>query len=293
MPEVETIVRDIRPLLIGKMITGLVVRPKAQSNLLNVDAQTFYEFVMTQTVTTVVRKGKYIIMPLENNSVIVMHLGMTGKIWVSAVPDVPFEERFTGDTFIDRHSHFIMEFSDPSGVDEDLELQFNDVRLFGNIWLVTSVSDINNLPISGLKDLGPDALGIESDDFYRIMRTRRSVKAVLLDQSKIAGVGNIYSDEACFSAGIHPSRKGESLSKEERVKLWLAIKTVLKQGLKYRGSSISDYTDASGAAGSFQNYHKVYQKKGQKCTECTSTIEKIKLSGRSTHFCPSCQREGE
>lgn len=293
LPEVETIVRDIRPAIIGKMISGLVMRPKAQSNLMNVDPQTFYEHTMTQIVTTVIRKGKYIIMPLDNDSAIVMHLGMTGRILVRDVPEVSFDERFTSDNFVDRHTHFLMELTDPSGVDADVELHFNDVRLFGNIWLVTQLDDIDNIPITGLAELGPDALGITIQEFNHIMRTRASVKSVLLDQKKIAGVGNIYADEACFSAGVRPTRKGGSLSKGERAKLWLAVKTVLKEGLKYRGSSVSDYTDAAGKTGSFQEHHKVYQKTGQKCVDCEAKIQKIKLSGRSTHFCPSCQSEGD
>ena len=219
LPEVETIVRDIRPALMGKIIGGMVIRPKAQASLLNVDAQTFYENVMAQTLVTVIRKGKYIILPLENNTVIVIHLGMTGKLLVKEVPDVPFEERFTGTEFVDRHTHVVMEFTDPSGDEEDVELHFNDVRLFGNIWLVTDVDDIEHLPVPGLKDLGPDALGISIKEFSCIMRTKRNIKSVLLDQNQIAGVGNIYTDEACFSAGVHPSRKGNSLTKEERVKL--------------------------------------------------------------------------
>jgi formamidopyrimidine-DNA glycosylase len=293
LPEVETIVRDIRPQIMGKMISGLVMRPKAQSNLMNVDPQTFYEHTMTQIVTTVLRKGKYIIMPLDNDAAIVMHLGMTGKVLVRDVPEVAFDERFTSDDFVNRHTHFMMELTDPSGEEPDMELQFNDVRLFGKIWLIPELEDINNVPIKGLAELGPDALGITIEEFARIMRTRASIKSVLLDQKKIAGVGNIYADEACHMAGVHPARRGESLSKEERAKLWLATKTVLKEGLKYRGSSVSDYTDADGVEGSFQKHHKVYQKTGQECAFCQDTIQKIKLSGRSTHFCPSCQSEGE
>jgi formamidopyrimidine-DNA glycosylase len=277
----------------GKMISGMVVRPKAQSNLLNVNAQVLYEHIMTQIVVTVIRKGKYIILPLDNNAVIVMHLGMTGRILVRGVPDVSFDERFTADAFVDRHTHFVIEFADPLGESEDVEMHFNDVRLFGNIWLVPDADDIDNLPVPGLIDLGPDALGISIQEFSQIMRGRRSIKSVLLDQNKIAGVGNIYSDEACFSAGIHPSRRGESLSKEERAKLWLAVKTVLKEGLKYRGSSVSDDTDTSGTAGSFQDHHRVYRKTGKRCVDCQDTIQKIKLNGRSTYFCPSCQKEGE
>lgn len=290
LPEVETIVRDIRPVLMGRLISGMVIRHKAVEYLMNVDPQTFYEHTVTQVVTTVLRKGKYIILPLDNDAVIVFHLGMTGRILLEEVPDIPIDERFTGEDYIDKHTHFMMELTDPSGETDDVELHFNDVRLFGNIWLVREADDINDLPVPGLVDLGPDALGITLDEFASIMRTRRNVKSVLLDQSKIAGVGNIYADEACFSAGVHPSRKGQSLTKEERAKLWFAVKTVLKEGLKYRGSSTSDYTDASGETGSFQEHHRVYQKTGIPCTECGSIIERIKLSGRSTHFCPSCQK---
>lgn len=290
LPEVETIVRDIRPVLMGRLISGMVIRHKAVEHLMNVDPQTFYEYTVTQVVTTVLRKGKYIILPLDNDAVVVFHLGMTGRILLEEVPDIPIDERFTGEDCIDKHTHFMMELTDPSGETDDVELHFNDVRLFGNIWLVREADDINDLPVPALAGLGPDALGITLDEFASIMRTRRNVKSVLLDQSKIAGVGNIYADEACFSAGVRPSRKGQSLTKEERAKLWFAVKTVLKEGLKYRGSSTSDYTDASGESGSFQDHHRVYRKTGQKCVDCGETIERTKVAGRSTHFCPTCQK---
>jgi len=290
LPEVETIVRDIRPSIMGRIISGMLVRPKATQNLLNVDVDTFYKNTVAHTITTVLRKGKYIILPLGNSAVIVMHLGMTGRLLFRKVPDVNFEDRFTSDTYIDKHTHLILDLMDPTGEDDDVELQFNDVRLFGNIWLVPQCDSIEELPVPGLSSLGPDALGINLEDFSSIMRTKRSVKVVLLDQTKIAGVGNIYADEACFSSGIHPAREGSSLTKEECGKLWLSVKTVLKEGLRYRGSSTSDYTDASGKTGSFQEHHKVYQKAGQKCVGCGETIKRIKLASRSTHFCPSCQK---
>ncbi|MBD3261961.1 MAG: bifunctional DNA-formamidopyrimidine glycosylase/DNA-(apurinic or apyrimidinic site) lyase [Candidatus Altiarchaeales archaeon] len=290
LPEVETIVRDIRPAVMGRMISGMLVRPKAVQHLMNVDAETFYKNIIAHSITTVLRKGKYIIMPLDNSAVLVFHLGMTGRLLSQKVPDVNFEDRFTSNTYIDKHTHLILDLMDPTGDDDDVELQFNDVRLFGKIWLVPQSDNIEDLPVPGLSSLGPDALGITLDEFSSIMRTKRNVKAVLLDQNKVAGVGNIYADEACFASGVHPTRTGASLTKEECGKLWLSVKTVLKEGLKYRGSSTSDYTDASGRTGSFQDYHKVYQKAGQKCVGCGETIERIKLAGRSTHFCPSCQK---
>lgn len=290
LPEVETIVRDIRPLLLGKMISGLLIRQPAIEHLMNMDSQTFYAHTAMQTITSVLRKGKYIIITLDNSAVIVMHLGMTGRILIEPVKNIQFDERFTSDNHIDKHTHFIMELTDLDEEIDDIELHFNDVRLFGNIWLIPNVTNVESIPLKPLQELGEDALSISLEEFTRIINSKRSVKSVLLDQTCIAGVGNIYADEACFSAEVYPGRLGLSLSEIERVKLWFAIKTVLKEGLKCRGSSVSDYTDASGNTGSFQKQHRVYRKTGQKCTQCDELINRIKLVGRSTHFCPRCQK---
>jgi formamidopyrimidine-DNA glycosylase len=293
LPEVETIVRDLRSQIMGRLITGLVLREKALNHLLKTSSDKFYQGIMNQTIITIVRKGKYIIMPLSNNNVLVFHLGMTGKLWVYETPDVELVDQLTGDEYVDKHTHILMELIDPAGEEEELELHFNDVRLFGNVWLVENVQDIDNVDVPGLRELGPDALGVSADIFAKILNSKRPVKAILLDQTKIAGVGNIYADEACFYAGVHPAARGTSLKEDKAIKLWFAIKTVLKQGIKYRGSSTSDYTTPDGSAGFYQNHHHVYQKNGMPCIECGITIEKIKLAGRSTHFCPNCQGEGE
>jgi len=293
LPEVETIVRELRSQIMGRMITGLVLREKALNNLLQTDATRFYQGMMNQTIVTVLRKGKYIIIPLSNNNVLVLHLGMTGKLWVLDAPDVDFVDQLTGEDYVDKHTHMLIEVIDPAGEEDDLELHFNDVRLFGNIWLVEDVQDLDSLDVPGLRELGPDALGMTLREFTEIMRSKRPVKAILLDQNKIAGVGNIYADEACFCAGVHPATKGMSLTEEKLDKLWFAVKTVLKQGIKYRGSSTSDYTTTDGSAGSYQQHHRVYQKTGQKCVDCGALVERIKIVGRSTHFCPTCQGKGE
>lgn len=292
LPEVETIVRDLRPNVMGRIITGLILRVKALNHLLQTDPERFYQGMMNTVVVTVLRKGKYIIFPLSNNNVLVIHLGMTGRLLLQESPDVDFADQLTGDKYVDKHTHMLIEFTDPSGELEDLELHFNDVRLFGNIWLMEDVQDIEELDVPGLRDLGPDALGISLKKFEQIMRSKRTIKAVLLDQSKVAGVGNIYADEACFAAGVHPATRGFSLTEEQLSKLWFSVKSVLKQGIKYKGSSTSDYTKTDGSKGSFQDYHRVYGKTGQKCVNCKAVIERIKVVGRSTHFCPSCQEEG-
>lgn len=290
LPEVETIVRELRSQLMGKMVTGLSLREKALNHLLRTDSDRFYQGLMNQTIVTILRKGKYIIMPMSNDNVLVIHLGMTGKLWLYESAAEDFINQLGQ---VDKHTHLIIEVADLSEKEEDLELHFNDVRLFGNIWLVEDVQNLEEIDVPGLKELGPDALGITLDEFTKVMNSKRAAKTILLDQTKIAGVGNIYADEACFYAGVHPATRGVSLKGEQVDKLWFAVRTVLKLGIKYRGSSTSDYTTTDGSKGSYQNYHRVYQKTGQKCTDCDALVKRIKLTGRSTHFCPSCQGEGE
>jgi len=292
LPECETIVRDLRPRIMGRMISGMVIRGTAEGKILHVPPKYFYEATICQEIQTVIRKGKYIILPLTNGNVIVFHLGMTGKLLLREIPEVMFEDRFTGDAHVDKHTHVILELSEVSDEDSpDLELCFNDVRRFGNIWLAEDVENIEKLNIPGLKDLGIDALGITLSEFETATRASRPIKAVLLDQTKLAGVGNIYADEACFVAKVHPSTKAKDLTSEQRARLWYAVKTVLKEGIRYRGSSVSDYTTTDGSQGSYQDHHRVYGKLGQACVECGTKVERIKIVGRSTHFCPNCQSE--
>lgn len=290
LPEVETIVRELRPQIMGKTVSGLILRHKAVTHLINTNAKILYQGLVSQTITTVLRKGKYIIFPLSNNNVLILHLGMTGNLFLQKALGLDLVDQLER---VDKHTHILIELTDLSEDEEDLELHFNDVRLFGNLWLLEDVEDIEKLDVPGLKDLGPDALNITLCQFEDIMRSKRAVKAILLNQAKIAGVGNIYADEACFCAGVHPARKGVSLSEEQFGKLWLAVKTVLKQGIRYRGSSTSDYITTDGSKGNYQQYHRVYQKTGEECVQCGTPIERIKLAGRSTHFCPTCQKEGE
>lgn len=292
LPEVETVVRDLRHSIIGRIITGLIIKDSAHKNIMKTSSLEFHQGVINESITTVLRKGKYILMPLSNHNVIVMHLGMTGNILIKEPPDLDFEERLEGTNYIHKHTHVVMELLYPDDdVAPDLDLHFNDPRTFGKIWLVQDVENINSMNVPGLRDLGYDALGISLVEFENIMGSRRTVKAVLLDQSKIAGVGNIYADESCFAARIHPARKGTSLNSEELVRLWFSTKTVLKLGIKYRGSSISDYVAPDGNKGSFQERHMVYGKTGQNCTTCKTPISKTKIAGRTTHFCPTCQGE--
>jgi formamidopyrimidine-DNA glycosylase len=290
-PEIETLVRDLRPAISGRMITGMMVRASCYKNILRATPQNLYEGIILETIQTVLRRGKYILMPLSNGNVLVFHMGMTGRLLLSDLPDVDFEERFTGDAHIDKHTHMFLDLMDQSAEDlPDLELRFHDPRMFGHIWLAERPESIDNLNVPGLRDLGPDALSISLEDFSsRLKKCNKTVKSFLLDQTKLAGVGNIYADEACFVAKINPSLSTTLLTEVEASKLCLSVRSVLKEGIQHRGSSVSDFTSIDGVAGSYQKKHRVYGKEGVPCVECATPIQKMKIGGRSTHFCPSCQ----
>jgi formamidopyrimidine-DNA glycosylase len=163
------------------------------------------------------------------------------------------------------------------------EIRFRDPRRFGGIWWL-------GLDESPNGDMGPEPLTIRPAQLAkRLGRTTRAVKSALLDQTVIAGLGNIYVDESLFRAGIHPLRSANTLSKNEISKLNRAIKATLRRALRHRGSTLRDYLDANGEPGAFQKLHAVYDRAGQKCRKCRTLIERVVLGGRSTHFCPTCQ----
>ncbi len=288
LPEVETIVRELRSKVLGKYIEGLVIRPKFTQHILqDIGSRDLYTKIIGQAIVTVGRQGKYITIKLENGNSLIIHLGMTGKLLIKPSNDLTFQDKIAAGNFIDKHTHFIMEIVNPWGEEGDIELHFNDVRMFGKVWLEDSKTSLKVL-----NKLGPDALEISLVNFERLLERNRSVKSLLLDQHLVAGIGNIYADEALFSAKIHPATKARTLSKAQGSRLWFSVKGVLKEGIRYKGSSISDYQTTDGTRGSFQDHHRVYQRSGLECARCNSIIQKIKIAGRSTHFCPKCQAEG-
>jgi formamidopyrimidine-DNA glycosylase len=194
---------------------------------------------------------------------LLVHLGMTGRLLVSA-PEVPLPP----------HTHAVL------GLASGRELRFVDPRRFGRIGLVT-----------GFTGPGSEPLTISKDDFAALFRGRKlSIKAALLNQSLLHGVGNIYADESLFRAGIRPTRAAGRLTREELGRLHKALRLVLLQAIRAGGSSVSDYVDADGERGFFQIRHRVYQRTGEPCLVCGTPIRRIVLAGRSTHFCPVCQR---
>jgi formamidopyrimidine-DNA glycosylase len=273
LPEVETIRRDLESLVTGRRITGVTIAPeygKPVPVLKAIDEATFREGVVGARIEAVERRGKYLAMRLDTQALIVVHLRMTGVL-LHRQPDDPAER------FLRLTLH----------LDDGHELRFTDMRKFGGFWLLDDFADASKT------GLGPEPL---SDDFTiavlaaALANRKAPVKSILLDQKYIAGIGNIYADEACYAACIDPRRVGADVTPEEVGKLHQAVQDVLHFGVESRGASFKDYKDVAGEQGSMHMHVKVFRRTGKPCYACDTPIERVKLGGRSTHFCPKCQR---
>lgn len=272
LPEVETIRRDLEGRIVGRRFTAVRIPPdtgKPVSVFKGIDESTFREGVVGTRIEAVERRGKYLILRLDTGSLLVVHLRMTGKLLL----------RGSGDE-ADRFLRAVLV------LDDGKELRFTDIRKFGGFWLVDDISE------AASTGLGPEPLGegFTAPLLADVLTGRKSpVKSVILDQSRIAGIGNIYADEACFEAGIDPRRLGADVAAPEVTALHSAIRQVLQFGVESRGASFRDYQDAEGKPGNMQMHVKVFRRTGKPCYTCGSTIERVKVGGRSTHFCPTCQ----
>jgi len=267
LPEVETIVRELRPHLVGRRIrSAQVLRP------------TVCTFSADQlrgaVVRRIERRGKYILVHLDRRGttpVLAFHLGMTGQL-LRASPDLP----------PDKHTHIVLRLS---GLAD--ELRFRDVRRFGEACLYRSPPDLHR---ALLDRLGPEAHTVTSTQLARAAWTSsRPIKPLLMDQEKVAGLGNIYTDESLWQARLHPLRPSDSLSADELGELAFCTRAVLREAVGDRGSSVDDYLTPDGSAGRYQQRHAVYGRPGEPCPRCSAAIERIRLQGRGTHFCPKCQ----
>lgn len=266
LPEVETTVRALRKPLIGSTITD--VRTHWPRHIATPTLTELQNQIRGQRITAVSRRGKYLLFSLSAGSVLIIHLRMSGHLAVVNKHLPPH-----------KHDRTIFALADGR------ELRFRDQRKFGKIYLVQD-------PASVLNKLGPEPLAPEFT--VDVLRSRlrgrhRSLKTLLLDQSFIAGIGNIYADEALFYAGLHPLRSASTLADENIAALHHAIQKVLKLGTQREGASIDLYTKPDGTRGDMQNAVAVFHRTGKPCYHCGTPIERIKLSGRSTHFCPQCQ----
>ncbi len=269
LPEVETVVRALRRPLIGRTIVG--IRNQWPRHL-NLTLPEFQHRIRQQRIEAINRRAKYLVFTLHGNETLIVHLKMTGHLFVS-----------DADAIVDKHTHTVFE------LDNGQELRFRDIRKFGRVVITQNPDDV-------LGKLGPEPL---EDDFTvemlrkRLNGRKRALKPLLLDQGFIAGVGNIYADEALFYSGLHPERRADTLTKENQIELHAAIRKVLQLGIDREGASISDYVKPDGEKGDMQNAVAVFRRTGQACYECNHPIERIILGGRSTHFCPHCQPKGD
>ena len=270
LPEVETVVRDLRPRLVGRRVTGVWASRLALRKPW--DAR-WKKRLNGRRVEAVRRRGKWIVIELDGGDRLVFHLGMTGQLTVK-----PADETRKP------HTHLIF------GLDEGKDqLRFRDVRRFGSATLFRADEDVE--AFFRAAGLGPEPFGL--DPVYwrdRLAGTSRCLKAVLLDQRVVAGVGNIYADEALFEARLHPARVASTLDAREAERLRRAVEKVLNRAIERRGSSIRDYVGGDGEKGAFQNEFRVYGRTGELCPRCGALIERMRLAGRSTHYCPACQR---
>ena len=271
LPEVETVVRGLRLHLPGRRIVELRL---GKTDFMD-DPVAIGERVPGSLIRAVRRHGKFLVLELEADGaargelLLVIHLGMTGQLTVVAA-----------DTEVKPHTHvFFM-------LDDRRELRFCDPRRFGRMLVAT--------PADGEKILGPlgaDPLEVSEADFRQLITSRRArIKALLLDQTVFRGMGNIYTDESLWRAKIHPARLGANLKPGEIKKLHRAMRAILKEAIRLGGSSISDYVGANGEPGEFQIRHRAYDREGKKCFRCGAKIRRMIVAGRSSYFCPKCQR---
>ena len=259
LPEVETVVRSVRPHIVGKKILAASF---GSHRVTRASHEGTAQALTGSTVTEVRRRGKQILIDLDRG-LLYVHLGMTGKLLWNAPPT----------KYTRAQLHF-----------EDGQLIYDDTRMFGRV-------EFFAVPPETLSRVGPDALTVTFQDFYsRLKRYRGRIKAVLLNQAFLAGVGNIYADESLFAAGVHPGASAQRLSKIRAEKLHRHLLEILQAAISHRGSSIADYVDSAGERGSYQQLHNVYGRRGESCPRCGAAIRRIVLAQRGTHFCPRCQK---
>jgi formamidopyrimidine-DNA glycosylase len=268
LPEVETVARELRegrggrgPSVVGRVIERVTV--KWPRHIARPAAREVQRRLPGQLIRNVGRRGKYIIFELSQD-VMLVHLKMSGDLTV-----VPSE------TPRDKHAHTVFHF------DDGWEMRFSDTRKFGKVFVAAQAEDVTGA-------LGPEPLdtGFTAKKLGAMLHARRrALKPLLLDQTFLAGVGNIYADEALHRAGLHPLRRSDSLTPAEVQRLWRAIRAALWSGLRHNGASL----DRVYRGGGFQNYFRVYDRAGEPCLRCGNPIQRIVVAQRGTHYCRTCQ----
>ncbi|HSB69477.1 MAG TPA: bifunctional DNA-formamidopyrimidine glycosylase/DNA-(apurinic or apyrimidinic site) lyase [Candidatus Methylomirabilis sp.] len=269
LPEVEVIRRDLVPRVEGRRIEQVSLAERRLTRRRGTPRQVISALV-GRHVICLRRRGKFFLFDLGGDSLVV-RLGMTGQLlwWENGEGFHP-----------DRHTHACLVFAG-GGV-----LSYRDIRKFGEMFVLPTAEVEGDLGL-GVEPLSP---AFTAEALRALCRASTRIKPLLLNQTKIAGIGNIYADEALFRAGIRPTRRAASLRPEEVRALRDAIRHVLRAGIRHRGSSIANYRDAEGEPGRFASRHRVYHRHGRPCLLCGTPIRRIVLGQRGTHFCPRCQR---
>jgi len=283
LPEVETIKNDLKKKILNKKITGVTVK---LARIVKNDPKLFRRILAGNSILDIDRIGKLMIARLEKGEYyLLIHLKMTGQLLycrgetvIAGGHSLP---KIVG-CLPNKYSRVIFAFADGS------HLFFNDLRTFGYLKLA-GADELEKVKENfGLNPLSPE-LNVIS--LGKILKNRQTnIKAVLLDQKLIAGIGNIYADEILFAARVKPNRLANKLKTSEIEKIANASKKVLKQAIKYRGTTFNDYVDAAGKVGGFVRRLKVYGREGESCQRCGVVVKKIKVAGRGTRWCPGCQR---
>lgn len=269
LPEAETIARDLDARLHGVGIVGVDVH---HPDVLGRPADQFRDALLGRSLAGAGRRGKNVVLAFEDGGRLMVNLGMTGRLVLSDAPKA-------GDL---RHVAVRLR------LDDGRDLLYDDIRRFGHLEVYEPETWPARDAELGVEPLGPD---FTADALLAITRrTRTPVRNVLLDQRKVAGVGNIYALEALFRAAIRPTRRGHRITRSEAMALRDALRAVLAEAITHRGTTFSDYRDAAGEAGAFEALLRVYGREGLPCTVCRTPIKRVALTNRSAFYCPRCQR---
>ncbi|MFN2187734.1 MAG: DNA-formamidopyrimidine glycosylase [Candidatus Promineifilaceae bacterium] len=266
LPEVETVVRSLRQRLIAKTIQD--VENQWPRQLATHDIRALREQIAGTRIKTIHRRGKYIVFGLDSDDWLIIHLKMTGQLLIQKDQDA-----------LDNHVHTIFQLSDGE------QLRFHDVRKFGRVYLTSDSSEI-------LGALGPEPLdsSFTAPSLHKMLSGRkRIIKPLLLDQEFIAGIGNIYADEALHLAQISPRRNSAAITLAEAKRLHAGIVSTLQSAIDLGGATINDYRQPDGSEGEMQNTLRAYGREGEPCLRCSGVITRIVLGSRSTYYCPNCQ----
>ena len=278
LPEVESTRLTLVPHVVGRRVVEVRSGRRDYALGRGDRAATARELLLDGTITGIKRRGKLMWALAADGRAMAMHLGMSGEMRIVA-PGAAIDPAFDGPA-----SHVHVAWT----LDDGTRWLFRDPRRFGGVWCAASEAEINERFV---RRLGPDGLTVTGDELWGELHvSRRAVKAALLDQSIVAGVGNIYADEALFETQIHPRKFGTRLTREQVERLSAAIRAILAAAVREGGSTLRDYRDASGAPGRAQAAHKAYGRGGEACVRCGAVLKSTTVAQRTTVLCPVCQR---